>query len=149
MFGFQVRVLQGAQRLVVINPANVWLVASVAIVFCLVLINKLRVRPFARTSFLVWTVLGLVVFGFLLESARITLDRDTHSAKIKRFAFYHWTTTEVPLSEVDHAYLNTGAVSSRIVLQFTDGHVVSLSSNDQMGGKPEAVLAINQFLGRQ
>ncbi len=141
--------MYGLQQLVVVNPANLGLILTVGAISAVTLYIKARAKPFLPIPFALWSSLVLVVFAFVLESVRLTFDARSQTVTIAKFAFYHWSQQIIPLSNVDHAYLHTGAVSSRIVLQFSDGQTMSLTSNDQMSGKPEAVLAINQFLGRQ
>ncbi len=148
MFGLHIRILQDPSKLTVTNPVSLWLVLACSVFTIWPLLIKLNAKPFPRRSVIIWSIITFIVYAFLLNSSKVTLDRDAQTATIREFFFYHWTTKTVPLDAIDHAYLNTGATSSRIVLQFTDGHLFSLSANDQISGKEAAVTAINRFLGR-
>ena len=148
MVGFGVRIFQDPLRLIVTSPANIWLLLTVALFTIWPLLIKLNTKPFPKRGVIIWSLLILIANAFLLNSAQVTLDRSSQTATIREFYFYHWSTKTMPLSDLDHAYLNTGATSSRIVLQFADGHVMSLSANTQMSGKEKAVYAINAFLAR-
>ncbi len=147
MFGWHVSTQVSATKLVVHDPFSLGLLLAVFFAALLVY-NKCRQRPFPRRSATVWAILLVLAFGLLPSDSTVTLDRTTATGTLSRYNFYHWTTASFPLDALDHAYLTTGATTERITLQFSDGHVASLSANDQMGGKPGAVFAINRFLGR-
>lgn len=147
MFGWSVHVFAEPTRLVVTDPVS-WTAVFWAALFTLGPIAYLAAqRPLPARRLTALGVVLLVVFAFVLDSTSLVLDKNAATFEIRRFALYHWSTQSAPLGTLDHAYLTTGATTARITLQMRDGQTYSLSSNNQMGGKPQAVLAINRFLG--
>lgn len=147
MFGWSVHAVGTSTRLVVTEPIS-WTALFWAALFTIGPVTwliKQRPLPVRRLSGLVLVV--LVVFAFVLDTTSVVLDKNLGTIEIRRFAFYHWYTQVTPLGTLDHAYLTTGGTTQRVTLQMRGGQTYSLSSNNQMGGKPDAVLAINRFLG--
>jgi hypothetical protein len=147
MFGWSVRTLQAGATLVIVDPISLSALLWASLFTIGPLIYVLAQRPLVLRRIAWIASLALVVFGFVLDGARVTLDRTTGLAHIERFALFHWSSMALPLTGISRAYLSTGSTTSRITLQMQDGSTFSLSGNNQMGGKPEAVLAINRYIG--
>jgi hypothetical protein len=148
LFGFSVQVLQSPSKLVVSNPSSLGPTIAVVIFLVLPLFYMLRQTPFPKFKFTIVLVLAMLAFGFTIGSTEAVFDKDTQTAVFRRFHYYHWQTDSLLLADIDHAYLSTGRSTERITVQLTDGGVRDFSYADDMKGKPQAVLAINHFLGK-
>ena len=147
MFGWSVGIVSSPTRLVITDPIPLMALIWACLFTVGPLIYLLVQRTVAVRRVLFLAAVMVVVFAFVLDGARVTLDRAAGTMQTSRFALYHWSTQTVPLTTLNHAYLTTGATTARITLQMQDGSTTSISGNNQMGGKPEAVLAINNFVG--
>lgn len=149
MFGFSVDVVENSSRLVVTTPTSVAALLLGAVFAIWPLAIALRTKPLPRRKVAIWTAITFIAYGFFLTSSKVTLDRATQLATVRKFFFYHWESKSFPLSRIDKAYLRAGATTSRIVLQYADGSDESLSYSDQIFGKGRAVQAINRFLSER
>lgn len=147
MFGWSVRTLQSGGVLVIVDPISITALFWTCLftVGPLVYLCSQRPLPLRRIS-LIGTI-AIILFGFVLDGTRVTMNRVAGTMQVERFALFHWMSTTIPLSQVSRAFLTTGATTSRITVQKQDGSTFSLSGNNQMGGKPEAELAMNRYLG--
>ncbi len=147
MFGFSVHFEESATRIVVTDPFS-YLAIGVALLITLVSYISLKSKGFPQTRSIVHAVVLLLVWMFALSAERVVLDRDAGTVSIEDFEFFHWSRQTLPLSTLDSVRVRTGSTSSAIQLQFTDGHVHSMSGLNQEGGKNEAAYAMNKFLGK-
>jgi hypothetical protein len=89
----------------------------------------------------------LLACGFLGYSSELTIDRASGKATLREFEFFHWSTRTYDLNQIRRMYVATGATTSQLRLQFSDGKVRSLSFMDQYGGKDEVAYKANTFMG--
>lgn len=149
MFGFHIKIAETASRLVITSPADTLMLLLFMVFTVWPLLIFLNQKPMPVRKVVVLAAITVAVYGFLIKSSRLTLDKTAQVASLEQFHWYHWTKQEVPLNHVANAYLATGNGTDRLVLQYEDGNTQSLSFQNQINGKPAAVLAINKFLGNQ
>ena len=133
-----------SNQLVVTDPISILAVVMAILFLCGPLAYVLLQRPLAVRRAIFLAVVNFIAFAFVLDGEQLTLDRDAGTMQLRSFVFYHWSTRTASLSTLDHAYLTTGSTTARITLQKQDGSTHSLSANNDMGGTPKAVLAINR-----
>ena len=146
MFHFGVYFHQTATQLVVIDPISIFPLFFAALFGLLPVYNAFVERPLRRTKFIVHIVIAIVFFGFAPDHTTLTLDRQTQTGTLRSFTFYHFATNTFPLSSLVSASVRTGSTTGTILLQFDDGNTRTMSALNQMGGKDQAVYAINRFL---
>jgi hypothetical protein len=148
MIGWGIDITQGPSRLIVFTPINILMLLALGVFTIWPLLIFLRQKPMRRRRVIIQVLITLVVYGIFPSGSRVTLDRDAGTATVSRYFFYWWHTQTFPLDDLESAFVSTGSTTSKITLQFADGSVESLSELNQIGGKREAVAAINHFLRR-
>ena len=147
MFGFSVHFEESATQIVVTEPFS-FIAIGVAVLITLVSFISLKSKHFPPTRSMVHGVILVLVWMFALSAERVVLDRDAGTASIEDFQFFHWSRQTLPLSTVDSVRVRTGSTSSAIQLQFTDGHVHSMSGLNQESGKKRSCLCDEQVPGK-
>ena len=143
MFGWGIHVIQNGPTLIFNAPMH-WLAVLIGSI-CWIFIPPLFRGGHPIRNLLI----GLAIFalyGILLDSSNLTLDRTTQTATIRTFFFFHWSTHTYPLKDISGVILHTGNTTSRMDLQFTDGSIKPITSQDQFVGKEKAMTQINNFL---
>ena len=149
MFGFHTKIVESGSRLVITNPADTIMLILFMVFTVWPLLIFINQRPMPVRKVVICSVITLIVYGFSINATRLVLNRDTQTATVSHFQWFHWSTREFPMTRIASAFLATGNGTDRIVLQYTDGDTLTFSIPNQMGGKAGAVLAINRFLGRE
>ncbi len=88
-------------------------------------------------------------YGYFIDVTQLRLDKATQMASVRHFQWFHWQSYSFPMSKIQYAYLATGSGTNQVSLQYVDGTTTAFSIQNQMNGKPSAVLEINRFLGRE
>lgn len=149
IIGFSTKVSAVSGRLIVTEPINPLLVASIAGLVMWPIIAELARQPSRRGRLAIWATIACMALGFFMSACRLTLNRAENTATIADFFFFGWHTRTMPLDRLTGVSISTGSTTSAIQLHYADGHTTLMSERNQSGGKDDAVLAINAYLGRK
>ena len=147
MFGFHLKIAESGSRLVIMSPADVLMLVLCVTLTVWPLMTVVMQRPLLVRKALLWTAIVIAVYGFLTNCTRLTLDKDTQTARLAQFHWYHWTRQELPLTHIAYAYLATGRGTDQLVLQYENGNTRSLSIHNQMGRNQQRCWRSINFLG--
>ncbi len=149
MFGFHVETVVNGSQLTVTNPADI-LMLLLFITFTVVpLIDFIAERPMHVKKVIIHFIITFSFYGYFIDVTQLRLDKATRMASVRHFQWFHWQSYSFPMSKIQYAYLATGNGTNQVSLQYTDGTTTTFSIQNQMSGKPGAVLQINRFLGRE
>ncbi len=149
MFGFHVSTVVDGSRLTVTNPADVVMLLLLMIFTVWPLLIFLFEKPMHVKKVIVHALITLAVYGFFINVTQLRLDKATQMASVRHFQWFYWRSYSFPMDKIQYAYLATGRGSNQVCLQYADGSIATFSIQNQMNGKPGAVLEINRFLGRE
>jgi hypothetical protein len=149
MFGFHVKTEVNGSQLTVTNPADLIMLLLFMIFTVWPLVNYLVEKPMHIKKVIIFSLITLTVYGYFINVTQLRLDKATQTASVREFQWFHWRSYSFPMSKIQYAYLATGRGTNQVVLQYADGTTATFSIQNQMNGKPGAVLEINRFLGRE
>jgi hypothetical protein len=149
MFGFHVKTVINGSQLTVTNPADILMLLLFMIFTVWPLLIFIFEKPMHVKKVIVHLLITLTVYGYFIDVTQLRLDKATQMASVRHFQWFHWRTYSFSMANIQYAYLATGRGTNQIVLQYVDGSTADFSIQNQMKGKPGAVMEINRFLGRE
>jgi hypothetical protein len=149
MFGFHVKTAVNGSQLTVTNPADIIMLLLFMVFTVWPLVNYIVERPMRINRVLIFSAITLAVYGYFIDFTQLRLNKATQMASVRHFQWFHWRSYNFPMRKIQYAYLATGRGTNQVVLQYADGAIATFSIQNQMNGKPGAVMEINRFLGRE